>query len=335
MDDFTNEDYWKGIILYGLNAATYKMALARCLLDFSKQGQTHVDWGDLSTKYLDLYIERLNSTSRPQQGNATRLTKMERYVRGINTGNITQAQALDIVAVEAFSDVIPRFQTIGVDTSIAAGRFYETDFGKQIILTDEMMGLGENSTTALYDEIDARWGLLEGAFQISQSQEQLELANDIRDIYLTNATERTSLTPNIPFLQGYQGNICFYCGNELSHDTHVDHVLPRQVIQHDHIWNLVLAHAQCNMDKSDKLVGDMFITKLEQRNENIMGSNHPWKARISAELGNTPTKRKQALRMHYENVKAVLGRNYWGGSDDYDPSIDPFYRRLITKINNS
>ena len=26
MDDFTNEDYWKGIILYGLNAATYKMA---------------------------------------------------------------------------------------------------------------------------------------------------------------------------------------------------------------------------------------------------------------------------------------------------------------------
>jgi len=111
------------------------------------------------------------------------------------------------------------------------------------------------------------------------------------------------LTPNIPFLQGYQGNICFYCGNELSYDVHVEHVLPRQVIQHDHIWNLVLSHAQCNMDKSDKLVGNMFITKLEQRNENIMGSNHPWKARIAAELGSTPTRRKQSLRIHYDNVK--------------------------------
>jgi hypothetical protein len=334
MDDFTNEDYWKGIILYGLNAATYKMALARCLLDFAQQGKTHVDWGDLSTKYLDLYIDRLNDSNRPQQGNSTRLTKMERYVRAINTGNISQAQALDLVAAEAFTDVIPRFQTIGLDKSIAAGRFYEINYGNQIILTDDMLRLGENDATCLYEEIDARWALLEGAFQISQSQEQLQLANNIRDIYLINATQRTTLTPNIPFLQGYQGNICFYCGNELNHEIHVDHVLPWQVIQHDHIWNLVLSHAQCNMDKSDKLVGDIFITKLEQRNENIMGSNHPWKAKIVAELGNTPTRRKQKLRMHYDNVKSVLGRNYWGGSDSYNPSTDYFYRKLITKINN-
>jgi hypothetical protein len=39
-----------------------------------------------------------------------------------------------------------------------------------------------------------------------------------------------------------------------------------------------------------------------------MDSNHPWKAIIVAELGYTPTKRKQALRMHYEDVKAILGR---------------------------
>ena len=81
-------------------------------------------------------------------------------------------------------------------------------------------------------------------------------------------------------------------------------------------------------------MGETFIQKLEFRNENIMGSNHPWRARIAAELGNTPTKRKQSLRRHYENVKTILGRNYWGGSEGYDPSTDPFYQRLITKINN-
>ena len=33
--DFNPDDYWKAIILYGLNAATYKMALAKCILNIS------------------------------------------------------------------------------------------------------------------------------------------------------------------------------------------------------------------------------------------------------------------------------------------------------------
>ncbi len=37
MDNFSPSDYWKGIVLYGLNAATYKMALAKCLLYQSSQ----------------------------------------------------------------------------------------------------------------------------------------------------------------------------------------------------------------------------------------------------------------------------------------------------------
>jgi hypothetical protein len=29
---FTNNDYWRAVILYGLNTATYKIALAQCLI---------------------------------------------------------------------------------------------------------------------------------------------------------------------------------------------------------------------------------------------------------------------------------------------------------------
>jgi hypothetical protein len=42
------------------------------------------------------------------------------------------------------------------------------------------------------------------------------------------------------------------------------------------------------------------------------------------------------LRKHYDNVKVVLGiNNYWGGNADFRPDQDPFFRRLITKLNNN
>jgi hypothetical protein len=29
--------------------------------------------------------------------------------------------------------------------------------------------------------------------------------------------------------------------------VHLDHVIPRSYVQHDEIWNIVLAHASCNL----------------------------------------------------------------------------------------
>ena len=76
------------------------------------------------------------------------------------------------------------------------------------------------------------------------------------------ATTGPPLTPNIPFLSGYQGNACFYCCEPMPDNIHVDHVLPRQVIQNDEMWNLVLAHEECNLLKSDKVVAPHFVEKL-------------------------------------------------------------------------
>lgn len=179
---------------------------------------------------------------------------------------------------------------------------------------------------------DVRRCLFEGAFKINQSD--FQLANDTREIYLEDGYERTALTNNLPFLSGYQGNICFYCGETLGGSIHIDHVFPRQVINHDEVWNLVLSHSECNLLKSDKLVGPHFVTKLIARNENIMGSNHPWKHKISNALGTTSKKRSITLFKHYENMKTVLGRSWWGGTSSYNPSTDPFYTRFITILNN-
>ena len=328
--DFEDSDYWKAIVLYGLNNATYKMALASVLLESAKNGEVRLEWIDLCGRYLDSYIKRLSDGSSPQQANPSRRTLMERIVTELKAQRISYDEAIGRVADEGFEDVIPRFHTIGRDPFLARSKFYDFEKGKYLTLKDSLLAL--NSKDELLDEVRSRWSLLEGAFTIQQSN--FQLANNVREVYLANGYRRTSLTPLVPFLQGYQANICFYCGEAILNDIHVDHVLPRQLMNHDEVWNLVLVHAECNLSKLDKLVGTHFIEKLIARNENIMGSNHPWKSKISSSLGDTKRKRVTNLRKHYENTKAALGQVYWGGSSDYNPSRDQFFKRLITVLNN-
>lgn len=332
INKFSNEDIWKGIILFGLNAATYKMALAKSLLNFAKEKKTVVLWDELTKSFLDQYKARLSQNPMPQQGNPTRLTVMERVVTGLNSNSLSKTKALDTVGTNGLDNVIPRFQTIGRDSNIVKEYFYEFDFGKKLILKNSILRFSNEQITELEEELNARWSLLEGAFSINQSD--YTLANNIRETYIHNGYNRTALTGNVPFLSGYQGNVCFYCGEPMQAEIHVDHLLPRQVMNHDEIWNLVLAHGDCNLLKSDKLVGKHFIEKLIARNENIMGSNHPWKYKISNDLGTTPRKRANELMRQYDNVKTVLGAYWWGGASSYNPATDPFYRRFITVLNN-
>ncbi len=330
--EFDKLDYWKAIVLYGLNASTYKMSFGISLINAARENKNEIYWDDLSKSFLNNYEKRLETNPMPQLSNSNRLTEMEKITRTLQIGKINRTQAIEQVGRNAFDDVVHRFQTIGMDKRIAKDMFYETHFGNKLILKDSLLSFTEHQLNELEEEILARWSLLEGAFEINK--ENFALANDIRDIYLLKGHERKNLTTNIPFLSGYQGNICFYCGEPMT-TVHVDHVLARQVLLHDEVWNLVLAHADCNMLKSDRLVAEHYIIKLIARNENIMGSNHPWKKKIKDAVGNTPNDRASNLRKHYENVKVVLGiNNYWGGNANFRPDQDPFFRRLITKLNN-
>jgi hypothetical protein len=332
-DDFTDEDYWRALILYGLNQSTYKIALGKSLISFVDKGLTTVDWETLSREFLSQYEGRLNvAEPMPQLGTPGARTSMERICLNLKIGKLTETQAVDEVGLEAFLDVIPRFHNLGRDQRLQ-GQFYSFEQGRSLKLKDSLFRVVQASREDLLQELDARWGLLEGAFSITGGD--YVLANDVLETYLKSGYPRKNLTRNAPFLQGYQGNTCFYCGAEMSlNNRHVDHVLPRHIINHDEIWNLVLAHDLCNEQKSGKLVSQHFLTKLITRNENIMGSNHPWKSKIAQGLGATPEVRKSTITLHYENCRTVIGSNYWGGSDGYNPETDGFYRRFMTVLNN-
>lgn len=333
MHKFEDIDYWKGIVLYGLNQATYKIALGKTIIELTSLGKESIEWNQLSKTYLDNYIARLKKNPFPQQNNPARKTKMERIIDSLENGSIDYSTAISLVTTEAFNDVIPRFQTIGTDKEIVGERFYHFDFGKKLYLHDSTFKIVEDSKTELIEELDARWSLLEGAFSMIHGD--WHLSNSVREIYLENGYSRTNITGNIPFLQGYQGNICFYCGEPIeNNDIHVDHVLPRQFIQHDEIWNLVLSHSICNLHKNDSLIGKHYFEKLIARNENVMGSNHPWKKKISDALGSSNTKRAVSMWKHYENAKVVLKNNFWENSPNYNRETDPFFKKLITVLNN-
>lgn len=130
---FSEVEFWNGIILYGLNAATYKIALGKTLLDLSQVKQETVTWDALSKAYFDNYLARLSAAqAMPQQSNPARLTIMERIVKEHQLGKLTYAQAVEEVGLRAFHDVIPRFQTIGTNKEIAKDKFYHVDFGRSL-----------------------------------------------------------------------------------------------------------------------------------------------------------------------------------------------------------
>ena len=47
----TLENYWRGVILFGLNVASYKFALGKSLLDLSKRDSDFVSLEDLGERF--------------------------------------------------------------------------------------------------------------------------------------------------------------------------------------------------------------------------------------------------------------------------------------------
>ncbi|MCY0886569.1 MAG: HNH endonuclease [Firmicutes bacterium] len=323
MDRLSAEDAWRGILLFGYNTATYKVALARCLVDYAQAGLTRVSREQLAHDFFRLYRERARN-GRPQILQSGRLTVMERVVQAYQAGRLDEDAAVDRIRRKAFLDVIPRFHTVGHHPLNT--RFYEAD-DDRLVLTDELPRLLERIPVPdLHAALEGRWSLLEGAFTVHHHHFRLE--NDIRAFYLRQGHERTSLTHLRPVLHSYQEGRCFYCGEELGTDPgEVDHVIPRSVLQHDQVWNLVLAHSLCNGQKNDLLPGRGFLEKLRLPNEHLIASNHPLKNAIVAKLGGTPRQRRQALDRYYRDAEAVMPLT-WERARGYDPATDPLLRRM-------
>lgn len=326
---FKEKDYWRAIILYGLNTATYKIALGQSLFNFVNNNKTIVTIEELANEFFELYRDRVKR-GMPQLNLPNRLTVMERIINEFNLGKIDKTKVIEKISRNAFNDVIPRFHTVNKQQIDI--QFYEFT-GNKLILTDNAFKvLSQGNKSEINEELSSRWDLLEAAFMIKR--ENFELVNDKRQIYIEKGYERTNITKNIPVLNGYQNGICFYCGEKMDKgDIHVDHVIPRQVVNHDEIWNLVLAHGFCNEQKSDALPNKYYIEKLIERNEHFIASNHPIKNKLIKQIGNSSKERRKTVYKVYDDAKFILGDKYtWEGIRGYNPRTDEFYKTFIRKV---
>ena len=319
---------WRAIVLYGQNTATYKIALARCIERFVSEGRDQIPPRSLAEAFLDLYVERLQS-GKPQLVLPGRLTVMERIVALHGQGTITRDEAIARVAQQAFSDVVPRFHTV-YDRPVPIP-FYEPTADGGLVLTDAAFAVFNRDDAEQFgNELNARWDLLEAAFALKR--EPGHLANDARTIYLHQGYDRTRVTHLTPVLHGYQQGRCFYCWEAIpAGDGHVDHVIPRQFIQHDEVWNLVLAHGFCNLQKSDQLPDQSFVQHLVERNEHLIASNHPLRQDIIGKLGATAEGRRKSVISAYDEAQLAIPYT-WSGVSGYEPGTSAFYRDIVRSL---
>ena len=159
--DPTLENYWRGVILFGRNVASYKFALAHALYDVDKSGSDLVTLEDLAVPFSRHLCEHL--LHAPKQITSRGSQYLEACVQ-FNNGEISQDKLMETTVRLGFSNVIDAFHN--VNQGEIEKRFFldERKTHKGIRLTDNFYQLSERQQYQnLAFETNARWNLVEQA----------------------------------------------------------------------------------------------------------------------------------------------------------------------------
>lgn len=315
-NDPSLESQWRALILFGKNSATYKFAFGKALLELVSQEKTHISLSELSPLYVDNILHHLKMNDK--QGNSNSSTFLE-ACRKYNSDEISYENLLSTTEKYGFNNVIDAFQN--VNGGIIPQLFYEKDFNgktKQIVITDHILKLKESTQFEnLADEVDARWNLVETAWNLKLNPNLLEvkISDDLQTLFLeSDIMKRKDITSARASLNGYQKGKCFYSFQDISINSRdesvcaVDHFFPHVHKQKlnsiganvNGIWNLVLAEKHVNLDKSAKIPELKYLERLYKRNEFYIASKHPLGETIVNQTGKTPMERRSFLQKQYD-----------------------------------
>ncbi len=315
-NDLSLESQWRAIILFGKNSATYKFAFGKALLQLASKETNSVTLKDLSPLYVDSILQHLKQNDK--QGNSSSSLFLN-SCRQYNKNEITYDNLLDITEKHGFVNVIDAFQNVNGD--IVPNKFYDKDFfgsSKRIVITDELLKLKESVQFSNFSsEVEARWNLVETAWNIDINPNLLEVKfdEDLQTLFLeSDLMRRKDITSAKASLNGYQKGKCFYSFQDISINSgdnnlcSVDHFFP-----HVHklklneigsnvngIWNLVLADKFVNSNKSAKIPELKYLERLYKRNEFYIASKHPLGETIVNQTGKTAKERRSFLQRQYD-----------------------------------
>jgi len=312
------------------------MGLGDLLINYANKNKEKIPLRELSEDFLDIYQERVDSGKHQKKrtlvkGEEKGLTVIETQLKKIKLGETTREKAISIVQKDSLENmVLKKFH--GVFHRQIPDPFYQVTKTHLILQKNTLDTFTDNQNKPLNRELDSRWELLEFGFENTKEEESLEV--DFKSELVIKKNKRTPIAQLRPILNGYQRGNCFYCGLELDDSIEVDHVIPWTAINHDDIWNLVLAHVDCNRQKLAHLPPKPFVEKLIQRNEIVLHSDLPLKEELKKVLGDSAPKRMEQVWNQYK-IAVNTGLTIWGGTDKFDPSNDDFYKSWIGNRNAS
>ena len=315
------EDCWRGVVLYGRNTASYKFALATALLQLKPESGQLIKLEDLAPRFARSVAEHL--LVAPKQIT----TRNGKFIQACETFNKNHdlGSLVDATVAHGFVNVIDAFHIVGA--APVHHRFYtdERKSHRGIRITDEFSQiLAGTQTDNLSEEVNARWRLVETAWNLGVSANLLAVQHDpeLGELFALDAGQRRrSVTSSRSALNGYQKGQCFYCHAELQlvgerWNADVDHFFPHRLKQAhlgvnlDGVWNLVLACPDCNrgpQGKFDRIPAIHLLERLHQRNEYLIGSHHPLRETLMNQTGMQPAQRVHFLAGLYRRVQLSPG----------------------------
>jgi 5-methylcytosine-specific restriction endonuclease McrA len=323
----TLAEYWRSVILFGANSASYKFALAKSLLEIAPTGKTMISLDELAKPFARHICDHLKLEDKQTNSRSSAFLSA---CRQFNTRAIDENALIKATVKDGFNKVLDAFHH--VNKADLPQRFFSDERNsehKGIIITDELFKLLEGGELAnLAQEVESRWRLVETAWglKISRNLIQINHDEDSQILYAIDKLRRVNVTSSRDALNGYQKGKCFYCFGGISLQpgqsdlADVDHFFPHKLkplgIAHpiNGVWNLVLACPGCNRGvggKFDRLPSQKLVQRLHNRNEFLIGSHHPLKETLEQQTGKTEPPRNRFLSNAYEAAKIPLGNSQW------------------------
>lgn len=314
----TLENYWRSIILFGRNVASYKFALAESLLEVADQDKEEISLAELAAPFARHVCEHLRLADKQSTSSQSRFLDA---CRAHNRGELTETQLIEQTARLGFNNVIDAFHV--VNQGEVPVRFFideRRQSTKGIRLTDDLRRVrADFQYRNLPFEVEARWRLVETAWDLQLPPRLLAVTYEPEGELLVvedGKVRRRSVTGSRDALNGYQKGRCFYCRREIdAKHSDVDHFIPHLTLRHDivpnidGIWNLVLACADCNRGENGKFarVPELrFLRRLHERNEFLITSHHPLRETLMNQTGAAEAERRSYLQSAWDEALRLL-----------------------------
>ena len=320
-NDPTLQSYWRSIILYGRNVASYKFALGKALIDLNKKQNDLIKLEDLADPFSNHLCQHLKHNEKQiTSANSEFLNTLKKF----NNNEIQINERNEVTKRLGFNNVIDAFHEVNGKT---IPKLFFIDERKQnggIRLTNNYYNLLElQESENFFNEVESRWRLVETAWKLGVAVRLVQVEYDKigENFYVDTTFGRINVTSSKNALNGYQKSKCFFCYDYISivkkslNLCNVDHFFPDVLKGKDFsgyvdgIWNLVLSCKDCNRGeggKFAKLPTIKLLERLNKRNEYFCSSHHPLRETIMLQTGNTREQRRSFLQKCFNEAIKIL-----------------------------